>query len=64
MKNVCWALFGLSVLAFLLGMASKISGPGAWILGFEPVAWWRAAMALLFYAIGLKVLSGDGRLAA
>ena len=61
MKNVCWGLFGLSVLAFLLGMISKIAGPGAWMLGYEPVAWWRAAMALLMYAIGLQIVAGDER---
>jgi len=61
MKNVCWGLFALSVLAFLLGVISKIAGPGAWILAFEPVAWWRAAMALVVYAIALRTLGGPER---
>ena len=65
MKNVCWALFGLSVLLFLLGVVSKFVGGdgGDFPLRFAPVAWWRAAMAALLYAIGLKILGENGRTA-
>ncbi len=61
MKNACWALFGLSVVLFLVGVYARAAGePGTFPLDFQPVAWWRAAMALLLYAIGLKVIGGEG----
>ena len=62
MKNACWALFGISVLFFLCGVYTKIAGgPGDFPLRFEAVAWWRAAMAALLYAIGLKIIGDDRR---
>ena len=61
MKNACWALFGFSVVLFLVGVYAKAAGgQGNFPLDFQPVAWWRAAMALLLYAIGLKIIGGEG----
>ena len=58
MKNACWALFGLSAIVFLIGVYAKATG-GSVPLDLPPVAWWRAAMALLLYAIGLKIIGGE-----
>ena len=57
MKNACWSLFGLSVVVFLIGSISKLTGND--ILDIWPVAWWRAAMALVIYAMALKIIAGD-----
>jgi hypothetical protein len=54
MRNVCWALFLLSVLAFLLGVFAKFAVFQPF--GFLPVAWWRAAMGLALYALVLAKL--------
>ena len=59
MKNVCWALFGLSALLLLIGVYSKFTGDGSGVVGFEPVAWWRASMATVIYAMALSMLSKD-----
>jgi hypothetical protein len=56
MKNLLWALFVVSVLAFLLGVISKFFGPGKEIM-FAPVAWWRAAMGLAVYTLVLAKLT-------
>lgn len=57
MKNVCWALFGLSVLLFLVGTYSKFAGPGSFVMDFPPVAWWRAAMAAVIYSMALSMIT-------
>ena len=59
MRNVCWALFGFSVLLFLCGVYSKISGPEGHLFSFQPVAWWRAAMAAVIYVIALRLLDAE-----
>ena len=61
MRMVCWVLLGLSALLFLLGVYSKFAGLGSHVMGFAPVAWWRAAMALAIYSIALKMVHGDGK---
>jgi len=63
-KIACWALFGLSVLALLIGVYSKFAGPTHMVLGWVPSAWWRAAMALVIYAIALKMLGTERNKAA
>jgi len=57
MKNVCWALFGFSVLLLLIGVYSKFVGQGSWVMDFPPVAWWRASMAAVIYSIALALIT-------
>ncbi len=64
MKNVCWALFGFSVLLFLIGVYSKFAGPGSWVMDFAPVGWWRASMAAVMYSIALSLISRGERAGA
>jgi len=61
MRMVCWVLLGLSVILFLLGVYSKLVGPGSQAFGFLPIAWWRAAMALAIYSIAFKMLHENGK---
>jgi hypothetical protein len=61
MRIVCWILLALSALLFLLGVYSKFVGPGNFVMGFVPVAWWRAAMALAIYSIAFKMVHENGR---
>ncbi len=64
MKNACWTLFAVSVVLFLAAGYSKLMGPEHFLFSYAAVSWWRASMALAIYAIGLKVLSGETRVAA
>ena len=57
MKNVCWALFGFSVLLLLIGIYSKFAGEGSFVMDFPPVAWWRASMAAVIYSIALALIT-------
>ncbi len=57
MKNLCWALFGLSVLLLLIGVYSKLAGLDGHAFGLEPVAWWRASMAAVIYSMALALIS-------
>ena len=61
MKNFCWVLFGFSVLLLLVGVYSKIAGSGSHVLGFPPVAWWRASMAAVIYSMALSMISRTDR---
>lgn len=61
MRIICWILLGLSALLFLLGVYSKFAGLQNFVMGFPPVAWWRAAMALAIYSIAFKMIHGDGK---
>lgn len=54
MKNVCWALFGLSALLMLVGSYSKLSGQD--VMDFDPIVWWRGAMAAVIYSIALALI--------
>jgi hypothetical protein len=60
MRMVCWILLGLSMLLFLIGVYSKFAGVEGYVMGFVPVAWWRAAMALAIYSIAFKMVHGNG----
>jgi hypothetical protein len=64
MKNVCWALFGFSVLLFLIGTYSKFAGEDSFVMNFPPVAWWRASMAAVMYSIALSLISRGERAGA
>ena len=64
MKNACWTLFAVSVVLFLAAGYSKLMGPEHFLFRYPAVSWWRASMALAIYAIGLKVLNGETRVAA
>jgi hypothetical protein len=57
MKNICWALFGFSALLLLIGVYSKFAGQDAWVMDFRPVAWWRASMAAVIYAMALTMIT-------
>lgn len=61
MRIVCWVLLGLSVLLFLIGVYSKFAGLGNFVMGFLPVAWWRAAMAMAIYSIAFKMVHENGK---
>ena len=61
MKNVCWALFGFSALLFLIGIYSKFVGQDSFVMGFAPVAWWRASMAAVMYSIALSLITRGER---
>ena len=57
MKNACWVLLALGVLAFLCSVGAKLL-PAQHLFGFLPIAWWRLAMALGVFAIALKIVGG------
>jgi hypothetical protein len=63
MKRAGWTLYAVSVVLFLAGGYSKLMGPEHFLFGYTAVSWWRASMALVIYAIGLKILSGETRVA-
>ena len=58
MKNACWVLLGLGVLAFLCSVGAKLL-PAHQLFGFLPIAWWRLAMALAVFAMALKIVGRD-----
>ncbi len=58
MKMTSWVLLVLSVVFFLIGALSKMTGTE---LLYLPVAWWRASIAFVVYAMALSVLGRDGR---
>ncbi len=58
MKNACWVLLGLGVLALLCSVVAKLL-PAQHLFGSLPVAWWRLAIALAVFAIALKVVDRD-----
>jgi hypothetical protein len=62
MKRACWVLFLLSVLVALLGAISRF-GPAPLITGVGAGTFWKAAMALLAYAVALKILAAEGKTA-
>jgi len=64
MKNACWALFGFSILLLLIGVYSKFVGQDSWVMGFQPVAWWRASMAAVMYAMALALITRGERAGA
>ena len=60
MRFACWILWALAALAFIGSVYSKFMGPDGFLLGFFPVAWWRASTGLAILAIGLKLIHADG----
>lgn len=63
MKNACWVLLALGVLAFLCSVGAKVL-PAQHLFAFLPIAWWRLAMILAVLAIAFKIVSGVERPAA
>ena len=57
MKNICWGLFGFSILLLLIGVYSKFAGADGFVFDFRPVAWWRASMTAVIYAMALSMIS-------
>ena len=57
MKNACWVLLALGVLAFVCSVVARLL-PAHQLFGSLPVAWWRLAVALAVFAIALKVIDG------
>ena len=53
MKNLCWALIGLAVLAFVIGTYLAFSN-GHYLL--TPQGYWRGAMGFLMFAIALRLM--------
>jgi hypothetical protein len=53
MKGLSWILLALSVVLFLIGGLSKAMDATWWV---APVAWWRASMASVIYAIALALI--------
>ena len=59
MKVACWVLFVVSALLLLCSVFSKFAGPEQFILGYAPVAWWRASVAVGVLAIALRVIQPE-----
>ncbi len=57
MRGLCWILLALSVVLFLIGGLSKAMDAVWWVY---PVAWWRASMAAVIYAIALTLIQERG----
>jgi hypothetical protein len=57
MKNVCWTLIGLAVLAFVVG-ASLAFRNTQYVL--PPVGYWRGAVGFLLFAIALRMMEPKG----
>jgi hypothetical protein len=64
MKMACWILFGFSVLLLACGVYSVFAGQEYFLLGLRPAAWWRAAMAMVIYAIALRLIGGEETVSA
>ena len=60
MKNVSWLLYAVSVVLFLAAGYSKLMGPEHYLFGLAAAGWWRASMALVIYAMALKILGTKG----
>ncbi len=52
-RSVCWVLIGLAIVATILG--SYFSRFGGMIL-LTPEGYWRAVVALLLFAVTLRVM--------
>ena len=57
-KIVSWALLLLSAVTFLGGV---YSGTVGYLFGFEPETYWRAAVLLALWAIGIRLLTAEPR---
>ena len=63
MKRLPWVLFLLSVLVSIVAILSRF-GPHPMCPGIANTTWWKGSMALLAYAVALKVLSLDEKRAS
>ena len=64
MKRACWTLFAVSVVLFLAAVYSKLLGPDHFVFGYPAISWWRSSIALVIYAMALKILGQEGRVSA
>ncbi len=60
MKTASWILLVLGAIALLGSVGGKLL-PSQHLFGHLPSAWWRLAMALVVFAMALKIVGGDGR---
>ena len=54
MRKVAIVLFGLAVVAFLVGTYSAFSA--VYVIGKAPVTYWRGAVGFLLFAVTLLLL--------
>jgi hypothetical protein len=57
MKNVCWALIALAVLAFVVGACLAFMNT-QYLL--QPVGYWRGAVGFLLFAIAIRAMDPKG----
>ena len=53
MRNLCWMLIALAVLAFTVGTSIAFAHT---TLFLEPVGYWRGAVGFLLFAIALRAM--------
>jgi hypothetical protein len=53
MRNLCWALIGLAVAAFVVGTTTAFAHQ---VFLLEPVGYWRGAMGFLLFAIAFRLM--------
>jgi hypothetical protein len=63
MNRACWTLFAISVVLLLSSVYSKVMGPGHFLCGYTAVSWWRVSMAVVIYAMALKIIGHEHRAA-
>jgi len=54
MRDLCWALIVLAVLAFVVGTVTAFAHT---IVLIEPVGYWRGAVGFLLFAIALRLMA-------
>ncbi len=55
MKNVCFALFGCSVLLLLISVYSKLTDNE--VMDFDSISWWRMSLATVLHLIALVMIT-------
>lgn len=60
MKRLPWLLFYSSLVVSILGLVSRF-GPRAVCPGMANTTFWKGAMALLAYAVTIKILTMDDK---
>jgi uncharacterized membrane protein len=53
MRNLCWTLIGLAVLAFAVGTLLAFTRT---TFALEPVGYWRGAVGFLLFAMALRLM--------
>jgi hypothetical protein len=53
MRNLCWALIGLAVAAFVVGTTTAFAHT---VFLLEPVGYWRGAVGFLLFAIAFRLM--------